>query len=180
MVRRMRERLADGLSIPIDEIRLALGRFGPRGWLVAGSSGLATLLAIGLTAAIIDSPLFIRMTPVRSQDHVIWLASALLVGLIAGTFVGRAPAGHGRKAVSGGVLSVLAVGCPICNKLVVLLLGVSGALTVFGPAQLYLGALSVILLAWTFRLRVRAVVQACSLPGLLPGGKEGPGAISGP
>ncbi len=180
MVRRLGDRLADGLSALIDEIRLALGRFGPRGWLVAGSAGLATLVAIGLTAAIIDSPLFIRMTPVRSQDYVIWLASALLVGLIAGTFVGPAPAGHGRKAVTGGVLSVLAVGCPICNKLVVLLLGVSGALTVFGPAQLYLGALSVVLLAWTFRLRVRAVVQACSVPGLLPGGQEGPGAISGP
>lgn len=120
------------------------------------------------------------MTPVRPQDYVIWLASGLLVGLITGTFVGPAPAGHRSKAVSGGVLSVLAVGCPICNKLVVLLLGVSGALTVFGPAQLYLGTLSVVLLAWTFRLRVRAVIQARSLPGLRPGGKGRPGAISDP
>jgi hypothetical protein len=55
------------------------------------------------------------------------------------------------------VLSVLAVGCPICNKLVVLLLGVSGALTIFEPAQLYLGVVSVVLLAWTLRLRARAV-----------------------
>ena len=163
------ERLASGLSAPIDDVRLALGRFGPRGWLAAAGAGLVTLLAIGLVTAIIESPLFIRMTPVRPQDYVVWLASGLLVGLIAGTFVGPAAARHGGKAISGGALSLLAVACPICNKLVVLVLGVSGALTAFGPAQLYLGALSVALLAWTFRLRVRTVVRTCSAPAFRPG-----------
>ena len=163
-----------------DEVGRALGRLGPRGWLLAAGAGLATLLAVGLTAAIVDNPFFIRMTPVRPQDYVIWLASGLLVGLITGTFAGPAPGRHGGKAISGGLLSFLAVGCPICNKLVVLLLGVSGALTVFGPAQLYLGALSVVLLAWTFRLRVRAVVQACSGPGLHSGEPGKPGAVPEP
>lgn len=114
--------------------------------------------------AVMENPLFIRMTPVRPQDYAIWLASGLLMGLIAGTFVWPAPAGDHRKTISGRVLSALAVGCPICNKLVVLLLGVSGALTIFGPAQLYLGSLSVLLLAWTFRLRARALVPAQSAP----------------
>lgn len=112
-----------------------------------------------------------------AQDHAIWLASGLLVGLITGTFVRPVPAGHEGKAISGGLLSVLAVGCPICNKLVVLLLGVSGALTVFGPAQLYLGALSVALLAWTFRLRLRAVARACPVPVFRPGETRKPGAV---
>lgn len=180
MVRHTLERLASGFFAAIDDVRLALGLLGSRGWLVAAGAGLAMLLTVSLTMAIVDNRFFVRMTPVRPQDHAIWLASGLLVGLITGTFVGPAPAGDGRKTVSGGVLSVLAVGCPICNKLVVLLLGVSGALTVFGPAQLYLGALSVALLAWTFRLRARAVVQACSRPGVRPGATERPGAISQP
>lgn len=175
-MRRTLERLGSNLS----EVRLALGLLGRRGWLVAAGAALATLLAVGLVTAIIENPLFVRMTPVRPQDYAIWLASGLLVGLIIGTFVGPAPAGDGRKTISGGVLSVLAVGCPICNKLVVLLLGVSGALTVFGPAQLYLGALSVALLAWTFRLRVRAVVRACSVAGLRPGGTGKLGAVPQP
>jgi hypothetical protein len=173
------ERLASGLSAPIDDVRLALGRFGPRGWLVAAGAGLATLLAVGLVTAISENPLFFRMTPVRTQDYVVWLVSGLLVGLIAGTFVGPAPARHGGKAISGGALSLLAVACPICNKLVVLLLGVSGALTIFGPAQLYLGALSVALLAWTFRLRARAVAQTCSAPGYGPREAGKPGTVSG-
>jgi hypothetical protein len=32
-------------------------------------------------------------------------------------------------ALAGGVLSFLGVGCPICNKIVELLLGISGAFT---------------------------------------------------
>ena len=158
-----------GSRVKIDEVRLAFGLFGTRGWFVAAAAGFTTLLVVGVVTAIVDNPLFVRMTPVRAQDYAIWLASGLLMGLIAGTFVGPAPARHEGKALSGGVLSLLAVGCPICNKLVVLLLGVSGALTVFGPAQLYLGALSVALLAWTFRLRVRAVVRTCSAPAFRPG-----------
>jgi len=155
----------------IGEVRAALGSFSARGWLVAAGAALATLVAIGVPAALIDNPLFFRMTPARAQDYAIWLATGLLMGLIAGTFVRPAPTMHGGKAVSGGLLTFPAVGCPICNKLVVLLLGVSEALTVFGPAQLYLGVLSLVLLAWTFRLRVRAVAQACPLSA--PGARVG-------
>lgn len=161
----------------IDEVRLALGLFGTRGWLVAAAAGFTTLLVIGVVTAIIDNPLFVRMTPVRAQDYAIWVASGLLVGLVTATFIGPAPASHESTAISGGLLSLLAVGCPICNKLVVLLLGMSGALTVFAPAQLYLGALSVALLAWTFRLRVRAVVRACAVPAFRPGEMAKPGAV---
>lgn len=148
----------------MNEVRLALGLFGSRGWLVATAAGLATWLVIAVVTAIIDNPLFIRMTPVRAQDYAIWLTSGVLMGLIAGTFVRSAPARHEGKAISGALLSALAVGCPICNKAVVLLLGVSGALTIFGPAQIYIGVLSVVLLAWTFRLRVLALLRTCPLP----------------
>ena len=139
-------------------------------------AGFATLLVVGVVTAIIENPLFVRMTPVRAQDYAIWLSSGVLMGLVTGTFVGRTPVRHGGKAISGGLLSLLAVGCPICNKLVVLLLGMSGALTVFGPAQLYLGALSIVLLAWTFRLRVRAVRARAVVP-FLPGETAKTGAI---
>jgi hypothetical protein len=157
----------------MNEVRIALGLFGPRGWFVAVAAALTTLLMVGGVTAIIENPLFVRMTPVRAEDYPIWLTSALLMGLISGTFVGPAPVADQGKTISGGVLSLLAVGCPICNKLVVFLLGVSGALTVFGPAQIYLGALSVALLAWTFRLRVRAVARTCSVPAFRPEGTTG-------
>ncbi|MDQ0694391.1 hypothetical protein QF048_000833 [Streptomyces sp. W4I9-2] len=46
----------------------------------------------------------------------------------------------------GGVLSFFAVGCPVCNKLVLVLLGSSGALS-YCPLQPLFAAASVALLA---------------------------------
>jgi hypothetical protein len=64
------------------------------------------------------------------------------------------------------LLSVLAIGCPVCNKLVVLALGVGGALTYFAPVQPILGFLSVGLLAYALRAdRGRAVLPAVDADG---------------
>lgn len=146
-------------------VGLTLSQFGPRGWAVAALAAAATLLLIGSLAAIFDNPYFTRMTAVRTQDYAIWVATGALVGLIAGTFaVGRAT-GQGGKLLAGGFLADLAVGCPICNKVVVLLLGTSGALTFFAPIQIYIGLASVALLGLTLLLRARAIAGSCRLPG---------------
>jgi hypothetical protein len=49
---------------------------------------------------------------------------------------------------------VFAVGCPDCNKLVVLALAAGGALTYFAPIQPVLGFLSLGLLANAIRMRL--------------------------
>ena len=157
-------RTQDAILAQRDDLASALGLFGWRGWAVAAVAALVALVLTGIPTAIIDNPLFVRMTPVRPQDYMIWAATAVLIGLIAGTFVPRMRAGGGEgKTISGGFLSTLAVGCPICNKVVVLLLGMSGALTFFAPAQLYIGIASLLLLGWTLRLRARALRGICSV-----------------
>ncbi|MBI4303248.1 MAG: hypothetical protein HY665_02770 [Chloroflexi bacterium] len=135
--------------------------FGLRGWLVAVVGTIVTLVIIGIPTAIIDNPFFFRQTPVRTQDYLIWVATGLLTGIIAGTFTLSAKSSASGKAVSGGFLSFLAVGCPICNKLVLLLLGTSGALTYFAPAQLYIGIASLALLVWALHLRMQAIYDSC-------------------
>jgi hypothetical protein len=65
----------------------------------------------------------------------------------------------GGRARTGGVLSFLAAGCPVCNQLVVLAVGTSGALNYyFRPLQPLPGLASLILLgvASLARLRIRA------------------------
>ncbi len=145
------------------EVSSALRLFGLRGWLVAAVGAVAALILIGIPTAIIDSPFFVRMIPTRTQDYAIWVATAVLAGLIVGTFARPTQVGDEGKALSGGFLSYLAVGCPICNKLAVLLLGTSGALTIFAPAQLFIGLASLALLGWTFRLRARSIAGPCSV-----------------
>jgi hypothetical protein len=58
------------------------------------------------------------------------------------------------------VLSVFAVGCPVCDKLVVAVIGISGALNYWAPLQPVLGVASVAVLAAGLLIRLRGAV-AC-------------------
>ncbi len=147
----------------IGTLAAGLSMYTLKAWAITISAAAIGLVVIGLPTAIYENPFFVRMTPVRAQDYVIWIMSSVLVGLIVGShFVASSTSGD-EKIVSGGVLSVLAVGCPTCNKLVVLLLGTTGALTFFAPLQLYIGVASVLLLGWTLLLRAKALTDTCSV-----------------
>lgn len=80
---------------------------------------------------------------------------------------GVRPPNRSHQTVAAGVLSTFAVGCPVCNKLVVGLLGASGALTYWAPLQPLLGASSVALLAAGLIVRLRAGVS-CPVPPRSP------------
>ena len=64
-------------------------------------------------------------------------------------------------ATVGGLVSFFAVGCPVCNKLVLLALGASGAVSWFAPVQPVLAVASVALMAW-------ALALAPAIRGILP------------
>jgi len=151
----------------------ALGDLAPtldrRFWLAAGAGTLAALLVLGIPSVLIPSPFFTRMTPVEPANVAVWLASAPLIGLLLATYVARpARAGAdvhdgagGGRATLGGIGAYLAIGCPICNKIVVAALGVSGALSAFAPLQPLIGGASVALLAGTLAWRLRLRARGC-------------------
>ena len=152
----------------VEMLAAGLSMYTPKAWFMTTLAAATGLAAIGLTTAIFENWFFVRMTPVRAQDYVIWILSSALMGLIVGSyFVASSTSGDG-KILSGGLLSVLAVGCPTCNKLVVLLLGTTGALTFFAPIQLYIGVASVLLLGWTLLLRAEALSGTCSVSQATP------------
>jgi hypothetical protein len=64
---------------------------------------------------------------------------------------------------AGGFAAFLAIGCPVCNKAALVLLGWSGALSIWAPLQPIVGVASLGLLAATlaWRLRLRARGGAC-------------------
>jgi hypothetical protein len=146
----------------------------------------ASLLAFGLVAAIIPNPVFGRQIPPEPFAIAVWLLSAPLMGLLGATYSApAAPAGaagepvplvvtpaagaSGREGTALGtaasVAAFLAIGCPVCNKIALVLLGASGAMTVFAPLQPVIGAASLVLLAGTlaWRLRLRARGGACRI-----------------
>lgn len=123
-------------------------------------------LMIGIPTGIIETSWYTRMTPVLWWNYPVWALSSLLSGALAATYVRDAsvpvPATEGGKTFTGTMLTLFAVGCPICNKLVVLALGVSGALTWFAPIQPLLAVASLGLLAYALWARRRSVL-ACRL-----------------
>lgn len=128
-----------------------------RRWFVAALAGVIAALAMGIPTGVIRTSLYTRMTPVTWWDYPIWALSAAGLGLLAATYVklGRADCGGSGRALGGGILSTFAIGCPICNKLVVALLGVSGALNYWAPIQPLLGLASIGLLLATLAIRLR-------------------------
>jgi hypothetical protein len=155
---------------PLGQTRLrvaSLRTWSLRRWLVAVSAAVAAALIIGVPTGVVETSFYTRMTPVRWWDYPVWVISAVLVGLTAATYVRMGPTSSGRdrggRTLGGTLLSVFAVGCPVCNKLVVAVLGVSGALTYWAPIQPVLGILSIALLATGLLLRLGGAVS-CPAP----------------
>ena len=82
-------------------------------------------LAIGVPSDVVDTPLFMRMTPVRWWETPVPVITAVLTGLWAAPprSGSATEAPGGGRIVGSSLLSALAVGCPACNKLIVAALG---------------------------------------------------------
>ena len=143
-----------------------VSHWSARRWTVAAVVALVLGLLTGVPTGIMETPFYTRMTPVLWWNYPVWALAAVLAGLLAATYDGTGAAGakgvSGRVGV-GSVMSGLAVGCPVCNKVVVALLGVSGALGIWAPLQPLLGVSSVALLGVALWLRLRTP-PVCDLP----------------
>lgn len=133
-----------------------------RRWGSAAAAAVATAAVVAVPTAIIPTPFFGREVPVTWWSYPTLAVTAVLSGLLLATYVG-APAGprpESARAWTGAALSWFAVGCPVCNKLVLLALGYTGAMTWFAPVQPLLALGSVALLGWALRTRLRSTM-AC-------------------
>ncbi len=148
-----------------------LSTWSARRSLVASVATLATGLFISLGTAMIANPVIGRSIPPTWWSWPVMAVTALLSGLLFATYVrepGAVPAESqvNRRGAVGGALSFFAVGCPVCNKVALLLLGSAGAVQWFAPIQPYLGIAGIALLAWALRTRL-AGERSC--PIAVPG-----------
>jgi hypothetical protein len=139
-----------------------------RRWTSALVASLVTAVLVGVPTDVIPNPVFGRPVDVTWWSYPVLVVTAVLGGLLIATYV-RDPDQTepdldrpGTTGGIGGLLSFFAVGCPTCNKLVVIALGTSGALDWFAPAQPVLAVASIALLAWALRARLRGLV-ACPI-----------------
>ena len=147
-------------------------------------------LLIGVPTVLIPNPVFGREIPVLAWNYPVWIVTSLLAGMLAATYVRPAKAvaaipteddaevterdvdppadAASRFGVVGGMLAWFAVGCPVCNKIALLALGYSGALTWFAPVQPYLAAVAMLLTGGALVFRLRGQVF-CPVPAVRRG-----------
>jgi hypothetical protein len=153
---------------PVGSLR-ALAGMGSCFWAAALVVAAVAFVVIAVPTAVIPNPVFGRLVATRWWDPVLLATSSLLLGMVwasrrgaTGPDIAASPLDADevrgrRRSVAGGFLTFLAVGCPTCNKLVLVALGTSGALSWFAPIQPVLGIAGVALLAVTLRRRLRSV-----------------------
>ena len=135
-----------------------------RQWLTAAVGAVAVAFAVGLPTDVIPNPLFGRPVDVTWWSYPSLAITSLLGGLLLATYVAQPqPVTHERQGIAGGLLGFFAIGCPVCNKLVVIALGTSGVLDWFAPTQPILAVLSMVLLAVALRQRLNTA-DSCEVP----------------
>ncbi|MCX6432228.1 MAG: hypothetical protein NTX29_05390 [Actinobacteria bacterium] len=133
-------------------------------WLVAVLGGLMIAVLVALPTAVIPNPVFGRSVAVTWWSYPVVVVTAILGGLLIATYVrsGETPGtttdevdGATKLGMAGTLVTFFAVGCPVCNKLVLLALGASGAVTWFAPFQPFLALASIALMVVALRIRLR-------------------------
>lgn len=148
--------------------------------LVAAAAAVAFGAALGVVTVLIPNAWFVREIPPVWWNYPVWLLTSLLSGMLVATYIrsgpGTAAADDAESAdslgqrrtsrlgVAGGMLAWFAVGCPVCNKLALLALGYSGAITWFAPVQPYLATGALVLTSIALVSRLRGQV-ACPVSG---------------
>jgi hypothetical protein len=139
----------------------------PRHLGIAVVAASTVALLIGVPTDVIPNPVFGRPVPVTWWSYPTLAITAILGGLLAATYVRRPgpidpdPSvadeidASTRTGGAAGLLSFFAVGCPVCNKLVLVALGTTGARQWFEPVQPLLAVASIVLLGWALRSRLR-------------------------
>ena len=145
----------------------ALAGWSRRRWLAALVGTLLALAVLAVPTALVATPWFGREIPPTWWTWPVAAATAVLSGLLLATYVDadRGSGGAGAEARGGGLaalLSFFAVGCPVCNKLVLAALGTGGALTWFAPLQPLLAIAALALVGWALLRRLSAA-ESCRL-----------------
>jgi len=117
------------------------------------------LFLFGSATSLIPNPVFMRMTETTLLDYFLLIATSMLLGACAGLYrhnrqhSGRACA----TAYAGGAAGFLGFACPICNRLLVVSLGLAGAVMYVEPVRYALGITGLFAIAFAIAEESKAL-----------------------
>lgn len=121
------------------------------------SSTILIILAMGIPTALVPNPFFHRMIDVTILDYVFLFGTSMLLGLFVSiSLYKRSTKGkENYLAAGGGILGVFAFACPLCNVLLVSVLGASLVSSFFVPFGTWLGVLGIAILSFAVLQKFR-------------------------
>lgn len=163
----------------------ALRVWTPRQITFAALAAVVVGVLVGVATVLIPNSFFARDIPPVWWNYPVWILTSVLSGMLLATYVQASSPGKkglgetgrsepelasatedrrsSRFGMGGMVLAWFAVGCPVCNKIALVALGYSGAITYFTPLQpiLALGALVLtgVALIWRLKGQVACTVR---------------------
>lgn len=176
-----RRNTAPDLSATMRFAGQALRTWNTRQWRFAALASLAFGLLIGIVTVLIPNPWFARDIAPVWWNYPVWVATSILTGMLLTTYLRPAAASQDEApadqqadmdrvekrssamGIAGGALAWFAVGCPVCNKIALLALGYSGAITWFAPVQPFLALAAMLFTGVALLWRLRGQV-ACPMP----------------
>ena len=162
MARLLQLRIGTQLRLALQAVRQWTGRK----WLWALAFSALFLALMGASTVLIPNQFFTREIAAVWWNYPVWFVTSVAAGMLAATYV-RAPVGErsreatrsARFGMAGGFLAWFAVGCPVCNKIALLALGYTGALTWFAPFQPVLAVLALVFTVGALVVRLRGEVS---------------------
>ena len=114
--------------------------------LIGIMSAIIIILILGIPTAIIPNSFFTRMIPYTKLDLFFLIASSVMLGTYTGIFFYlkyKKRRQNNAVAYTGAGGSFLAISCPVCIKLLVLIFGAAALLSYLQPLRPYMGFLSI-------------------------------------
>lgn len=134
--------------------------------LVAAIAGaIVTFLVLGIPTDIVPNPVFGRAIEPTWWSLPVLIATSVLSGMLLATYINTNSFDRSARVGGvGGLMAYLAIGCPVCNKVVLVALGTTGAMNWFAPVQPYLGIAALVVIAYALRKRL-TTLNNCAIPG---------------
>lgn len=142
-----------------------LRRWPVRRWTIGALTAGLVFVLVAIVTVLIPNSFFTREIPPTWWSYGALGISSVLTGMLVATYISSPIEDTGATSKSGffgSILTFFAVGCPVCNKLVLLALGTSGAMKFFEPVQPILALLSIALLTWALVRRI-SQENACKI-----------------
>lgn len=121
--------------------------------------GFVFLLVSGTVTALIKNKYFHRMISATTLDYVFLILTSLLLGIFIGLFYYHKTKSKACVvgAAGGGIGGFIGFGCSICNKIFVLILGVTGVLTYIEPYKPIVGSVGIFFLSYAIYGKIKEI-----------------------